>query len=912
MIPPSLPLTLEEADENVVYMCFEDHVFADNAAFGAIRNLSCGRRDDIEFCDEVTLTTADAVDIDESDFSAESSSEAPTGGAAEREPHVSTPVRTPQRGTGSRQPRTSVRTPERVRTPTSSRKNAVFGADASGTRALSSPYGETATPTRPASLHRDDPATVYTESPIRRSRFLTAYDVASQLSSSSSSAGGDSPPHRPLVPPSKVATGPGDSVATSLEKAMYDASAYTVESIDPEFQQSYAPAPAVVMGFGSVVTPARNELNMYDALSNLGDLEGRAGFEKSMYQTCVLRSRAFSLSWARFMHRINDIIRVSVQEGVKAVLELLELNSVSDTMLPIILVDVGVVSNDQRIVLDKLFVSLSSSGQQEHLFIKVNLLGNVQQSLEGIYTSMKSSMPNARHNTSDAPALDLNTRKNIMEHIAELHRSSFKTRNLVFVMEKMTHNLNELLYIFEMLKSHEGVSISCILCSNCWETNLEHHVSPRVYAGLSIVNCDVVSVNTLSDDVLKLLLFEPEIQCFLPHMHMLQQFWDILYNEEMSVSSLIRRIYGMYDVFYRNAQFSFVCMPDIVDIRSTVHVSNTEPYFEVHKNESMIKELFAKLGLLFCGCNLSESHVAYLQVILDKQSSMEAFCLQVMPYEAMKLIERRISLQLAMYLLNTLMTLLPDSDRPRSRLSVLVKILCSEHVAIRINDLIKRISRVIQTKHGQSLSDLVGKMKELGTHFLTFYPAAESMMRFLGKQPKYDLVAEYLDMMRTNASSATLSTFVEHALGMLMLPTVQSSSKLAYQMVVAKYTPFRSEWHILRDLLEPKECTAFAEDIRHLILLSRTIASRDVNLWHLFCLFHAKFAADPISKTFIRFSMALETAINILGYYTLSASKVVNLISPDIESCTSTSVRLAHVIKGRLSRFKVRRIHLGR
>ncbi|CDR96056.1 hypothetical protein, conserved [Babesia bigemina] len=911
MIPPSLPLTVEEADENVVYMCFEDHVAADNATFGAIRNLSCGRRDDVQFCDEVSLTTSDAVDIDESDFLVESSSEASTGDPAERKPHVSTPVRNHRSGTDTQHSSKSGRTPERATAPPVGRPDGESGADATGTSPSKSQRRETVTPTRQTTTPRKAASTGRTNSSPHAPRFHTGYHVTSQLSSATSVASDDTPLQPAPITPSRSAA-PGDSAATLLEKVMYDAGAYTVDSIDSEFQQSYTPAPAAVMGFGSMVTPARNELNMFTALSQLGDVEGLVAFEKTMYQTCVLRSRAFDVAWSKFMQRINDIIRISVQEGMGVILELLERNAVSDTMLPIILVDLGVVSSDQRIVLDKLFTSLSSSGDKKHVFVKVNIMGNVQASLESIYTSLKGLMPNNRKNSVEAQPLDISVRKSIMEQIVDLFKTYFRSRNLVLIIEKITNNLNELLFIFEKFKSCEGVAISCILCSNCWETNLEHHISPRVYSGLSIVNCDVVSVNKLSDDLLNVLLFDSEIQCFIPHMHMLQQSWNMLYNEEMSVSALIKRIYSMYDSFFRNSQFSFVCMPDIVDMRSAVHVSNNEPYFEVYRNEKMARDLFIKLGLLFCGCNLSESHVAYLQVILDKQASMEAFCLQVMPYESMKLIERRLSLQLGIYLLNTLMGLLPDCDRARSRLGMLVKILCSEHAAIRINDLIKRISRVIRAKQDQSLADLIATMKDLGIHFLTFYPAAESISRFLGTPPKYDLVEEYLDTVRADSTSTTVATFVEHALGMLMLPTIQSCSKLAYQMVVAKFTPFKTEWHILRDILEQNECTGFAEDLKHLIRSSRTLSTREVNVWDLFCLFHAKFAADPISKTFVRFSMALETAIHILGYYAVSTSKVVQLISPGIESCSSSSVRLAHVIKGRLSRFKVRRIHMGK
>ncbi|GFE55560.1 hypothetical protein BaOVIS_029640 [Babesia ovis] len=698
---------------------------------------------------------------------------------------------------------------------------------------------------------------------------------------------------------------------SELQSSISKISPYVFDNKGIEFSQSYVPASSSVMGLGTLVTPTRNELKMCNALSDLGDKECLLAFERTMYQSSILRSRAFSLSWGMFMQRVNDIIRTSVDRGAKSVIDLLKYNKLSGNLLQVILADVGVALEDKKPMLDILIGSMETLSPKEHILIKVNTSTPIQAILEHIYLTLKGCVTHVR-SQQEGQVIDAAIRKTILEQIVQVYRSHSPGAHLVLIIDTITHNLSELLFTLQLLKTQEGLMVSCILCANCWQTNLEQHVSMRVYSGLSILNCDVLSVNKVADEILNILLFDSAVQSFVPHFHSLEKIWDTLYDEEMSIIGLIKRVYYIYECFYRNSQLSFVCMPNMVNIFSKVRTLESEPFFEVEQNDDVAKELLCKLSLLFCASNLSESHCAYLQLLLDKDASVEALCLQLLPREALKLTERRISLQLGILLLQKLMVMLPNCDRARGRLSLLTKTLCSEHAEMRVNELTKRLSRTIQAKHDRSLVDIVASLKEIGSHFLSVYPTVASMMSLLGTPPKHDLVCDYLVAIRPNAGSTAVSVFVEHALTTLLLPTVQSSSRLAHHMVMAKFRPLKAEWNIMRDMLANKESAGFTKYVKELLAISQMLPTRTVNLWDMFCLFYAKFPDETISRVFIRFVMAIETACHILGYFTMVVTKTTQPVNAVLEPSTSTSKKLIQMIKARLSRLKMRRIHLGR
>ncbi|GIX64963.1 N-acetyl-gamma-glutamyl-phosphate reductase [Babesia caballi] len=863
----------EEDSGYVVYMSLIDPKFSDWANYDIPRNLSCGRRENWKFPELRSPAVVHRQEKDDDDVDS----------AGSGRPSV-------RRGRS------------RAATAGESSRNAKVrrGAGPANKRATNRGLAETHRNVESLSIAAESSADLIGDdgkSGVLATLTPTSGKGGSLLSSGASSL---------------LSSKSSFKSAIVLDSAAAKLSAYTFDAGFAEFVQSYLTPGEGVFRLGSIVAPTRNELKMCNALSDLGDHGSLAAFERTLYQSSVLRSRAFALCWAKFTQRVDDIIRCSVSRGAKAVLDLLNNDFVSGALLQVIVADVGVVMDDRKLVLDSLVSALESMSPREYMLIKVNIGGTIQSCLEQIYAALKARMTSARLQTGEGCSLDAAARKTVMEQIAELYRWCFKNYHVVFVVEKVTHNLNELLYILQVLKNREGFAVSCILCANCWQTNLEQHLSTRVYSGLSVLNCDVVSLKRVSDELLGVLMHDSEVQCFLPHMHALAEIWDTLYDEEMSINGLIKRVYNMYECFYRNAQFSFICAPGIVDMRSAVRTIGEAPYFEVQRNEGVVKELFCKLGLLFCGLSLSQSHAAYLQLLLDRQVSVEALCKYVLPGEAIKLIERRVALQLGIYLMQAMLPLLPDYERARSRLHLMARLLCSEHSEVRIVDMIKRLSSFVRTKQESGSEELIALFKGLGERFLALYPAVESMMRFVGHPPKYDLVRDYFDALTMDSGELKVVAFVEHALHVLMLPTVRSVSVLTHQMMLAKYRPLNPEWSTLRDLLKRKDCTGFANDLQNLVALSQTLPSRTINLWELFCLFHTKVAGEPVSKVFIRFSVALETVTQILGYYTLVGARDVQSTDADAATGASVKSRLAHMIKMRLSRFKVRRVHLGR
>lgn len=697
---------------------------------------------------------------------------------------------------------------------------------------------------------------------------------------------------------------------TSLEDFMSKLSGYKFEKPGSEFLQSYVPASADVFGLGTLVTPTRKDISMCHALSEIGDMAGLRSFERTLYQTAVLRSRAFGLSWDYFMRRVNDIIGMSVHNGAQGILELLKSSSASDPLLQLIIADVGVMLADKSKVLDILIDALKD-GKKQNIVVKAKLSNTIQSCLEHIYIQLKVKASSSRSQGSDRSALEPGSRKNIFQEISELYKWRLRNRRIVIVVDKISQNLCEFLYILQLLKNREGLLLSCILCSNCWQTNLEQHVSLRVYYNLSIVNCDVLSVNKVSEEILKILLFDSEVQCFFPHLVELEVIWNTLYDDEMSLNGLIKRIYSMYENFYRSSQFSFVCMPNIIDIKAKVWETAGVPPFGIEADESLGRLLHSRLGLLFCGACLSASHGAYLQLLLDKEASLEALCLHVLPYEAMRLFERRLSMQLGTYILYELMACLPDHSRTRDRLALLSATFHSDHMDVRLPDLIKRISRTIGCKTGPSLSNVFSIMRRMGSHFLAVYSTITTLNSYMSCVPKHDLIDEYLRVIG-GSSASSAATFVEHALMMLLVPAVHTESKLGHHMMVAKFHNQRHDWNVLRDMLTKKECTGFANDLKHLIKLSQAILARNINLWDLFCLFYSHFSRDGLASVFIRFTMALDTLTHILGYYSYTPVKTSLPLGLGSELSGSVELRLANAIKAKLSRFKVKRIHMGK
>ncbi|KAK1442270.1 hypothetical protein BgAZ_403000 [Babesia gibsoni] len=707
-----------------------------------------------------------------------------------------------------------------------------------------------------------------------------------------------------------------DSVIEApMEESISKMSAYKLSKPDSEFLHSYIPVDNNLLGLGSVVAPTKKDMTMLRAMGNLGDTNSLKTLEKTMYQTSVLRSRAFSLAWEEFMKRVNRLITDSVENGAKSVMELLKFYKIAGKLLQLIIVDVGVVLKDKNSVLD-ILMGLLEDDKKEYIVIKVRTGTSVQTCMENLYIQLKAKVTHSRSQTSDAQAqsqtLDISTRKGIVEKVSELYKWRLKNKHIIIVIDKITHNLSELLYCLQMMKNKEGVVLSCILCSNCWQTNLEQHVSPRVYAGLSILNCDVLSVNKVSDEILKTILCDPTAQCFFPHLFELEDIWNTLYDEEMCINGLIMRIYHMYDSFFGGSQLSFVCLPNIVNIKANVRREGSISQLRIEKDRTLAPTLHSKLALLFCGAELSETQGDCIQIMLGKEHSVEALCLHVLPGEAMKLFERKISMQLGISMLYELMGYIPDCHTARGRLGLLADTFHSDHVEIRVEEIIKRICRIIEAKEGKGLSELIATLRKVGENFLQYYPTIVSLFEYMGKVEKYKLIKEYKDAVGVGSKAPTVATFVDHALNVLLLPTLFEASKLGPEMMVSKFHNQKYEWDILKDFLTKKDCTGFSRDIKHLIALSQAMATKSVNLWDLFCLFYSSKVGECLSSLFIRFSLAVDALTHVLGYYAYVPIKGAIPMDLSSDIVETVQMRLAHAIKAKLSRFKVKRVHVGK
>ncbi|EDO05974.1 putative integral membrane protein [Babesia bovis T2Bo] len=673
------------------------------------------------------------------------------------------------------------------------------------------------------------------------------------------------------------------------------------------FFQSYILPPYGMMSLG-ISTPTRNELKVWSSFNDLQQKIGIQIFEKSMYQSTVLRCRAFSLSWGILMLRINDVIKSSIYDGAANMIKLLKRNSIIGTLLQVIVVDAGLITEDKNNLLNMVIDVIDDITQKEIIFIKVKPYNALQSIFEQINAMLKIRVAFSRPLVEGE--VDKALRRGTLENIVNLFNCDWAKRRLVFVIDKITYELNELLLILHEIQVESDVNVSCVISSNCWYSNVEDHISENLLEKITIETCDVISVCKLSDDILNIILCDSETQCFVPHLHSLETIWNFLYDEKMSIETLIRYIYNVYESYYIGSQVNFLSSPDICEVSWNASPVELEPFYNLDDRREVVGDIYCKLALLCCGCILSVSHCAYFQLLLNNDGSIETFALQALPHEALKITERRLSLQLGMRFLQKLMLILPNCQRARGRLAVLSKTICGKNSDILIGDLIKRISYTMQSNLGERNNDIGEVLKAEYPYFVSLYPTVASMMSLLGRPPKYDLSHEYWDVLHKKVGYVDIAIFVEHLLTTLLLPTLKSASRMFFYMMMPKSGVFDTKWNVSGNVLlhsKPKSCYTY---IKEFVALTKCLPRRPINLWDLFSLFSAKFPNEMFSKLFVVFIICVETVTQIWGYYALIISKSSRYTAiQNKRSKTLTTLLIA--IRSRLSHLKLRRIHLG-
>ncbi|EKX72891.1 hypothetical protein BEWA_014500 [Theileria equi strain WA] len=746
----------------------------------------------------------------------------------------------------------------------------------------------------------------------------------------------------------------------SFEASLAKKGTYHFEAGDVNLLRKTSYTKDKTFGVGCEVAPTRNEIEMLTELVNLGQKDKLEEFESSVHQSCTLRSNAFENTWNLFCAKVNAIIKRYVKKGVHNVLESLECGNLIDSFLKVVLLDVGIDHQDTRLVLDMLHDELSASSK--FTFIKVYDVKSVQDIINQSIRALNSQIRDWDRKNSSRDLRYINRHKeteskeapegsdpipdtvNIHEthigHEVDIVTSDTKKvptskgddkdpysietfvklckkckdSEIVLIFDKMQSITGEMLYTLLSLKD-EGLNVSCILCSTAWQPQLETYCSLKVYEHLSIVNCDIIVANDVCDDIVSTLLWDTKIQTFIPSLKTIKQIWDIFFDIDMSITSLIYRIYAVFENFYSNYQFSFLNTPSVANIEA--------------EDEDYAIDLYSKYSLLCMGAGISESHVAYLELKMGRELSLSKVLLDMLPLNSVVLYERRVSFQLGIKLLFSLLRFLPDCQTSRLRLKVIMDTFTCANPEQMITILIKKVSNMITTGASSRISAILDIFKEFYDTFKSIYPSILNIRTFL-KKDLQDVTLEYdtllssqgnlpiLTSSRLDSGSADdLDTFVQQIskfvgvfLRSCFLPVVYKL-ELANDLMVQKAFSIRNEQDVLNKLkVADKNGTLdmLMSDVSEIVKLSQVLPGKSIDMWSLFCLFYSQYEKESLSYIFTRFTIAIETLSNIYGYFEVSAQKT----GCEIPSIPRVSrAKLTHTIKNRLQNIKIKRIHLG-
>ncbi|UKJ88940.1 hypothetical protein MACJ_002186 [Theileria orientalis] len=404
-----------------------------------------------------------------------------------------------------------------------------------------------------------------------------------------------------FIPP-VLTTNAGTSPVRELRRSVMDTDVlenldkiggikYETGSVD--LRRKYRSFERLCFGLGCTVPPTKQELEMCSQLSLWGDDSSLSQYETSVYQSCLLRSRSFESIWRKFCNRVIGIIRRYTLQGVKRLLRIINEQNLVEPFLKVVLVDLGSDRQDQQLFISILQEELNQTLREKQMLLKVTVTNNnsVDDIVNQIYIQMYQLLLLSSAATS-ASSTDLRigrstepkdqyyyylhqdyvaiTRgekswsesqfsgENLLDGLVKLYENFFSDNELVVIIDKINPMINDVLYMFQMLKRRRLMKINSVLivCSN--NEYLETYCNSLIYSNLGIFECSMFMISCLVDDIVQVLLYDTKVQDFIPNFRMVKEIYETFINQDSSLTLMILRVYQLYEQYYNNHIFSYL------------------------------------------------------------------------------------------------------------------------------------------------------------------------------------------------------------------------------------------------------------------------------------------------------------------------------------------------------------------
>ncbi|XP_955048.1 uncharacterized protein TA04125 [Theileria annulata] len=340
------------------------------------------------------------------------------------------------------------------------------------------------------------------------------------------------------------------------------------EPVDMDVRRKYKSFEQLCFGLGCLVCPTKQELEMCKQLSSLPDASALSQYETSVYQGCILRSRAFETIWRKFCNRVIGIVRRYILKGIENLLKIIESQELIDPFLKLVLIDLGTDRRDQQLFLNILLEELNNLIKQKYILIRVNNNNNLNDIIKQMYIQLYTQLLLANKNLN----VSTTNNNNILNKLIHLYNSfinKFNTNNtngsveccgyeFVIVVDKLNEYINDILYLFQMIKRRKLLPINCIVVISTNNEYLEKYCNTRIYSNLGIFECGVITVSSIIEEILQVLMFDVYVQDFIPNFQILQDLYDQYINIDNSFTLFILRVYQMYEQYYNSFIFSYL------------------------------------------------------------------------------------------------------------------------------------------------------------------------------------------------------------------------------------------------------------------------------------------------------------------------------------------------------------------
>ncbi|BAM41228.1 conserved hypothetical protein [Theileria orientalis strain Shintoku] len=328
---------------------------------------------------------------------------------------------------------------------------------------------------------------------------------------------------------------------------------YETGSVD--LRRKYRSFERLCFGLGCTVPPTKQELEMCSQLSLWGDDSSLSQYETSVYQSCLLRSRAFESIWTKFCNRVIGMIRRYTLEGLKNLLKIVNEEHLVEPFLKVVQVDLGSDRQDQQLFISILQEELTQKLSSKQILLKLTVKNNdtVDDAVNQIYIQMYQLLLlkgekswNDTHFSGD----------NLLNGLVNLYENYFADHELLVIIDKINPIINDILYMFQMLKRRRLMRVNSVLlvCSN--NEYLERYCNSLIYSNLGIFECSMFMISCLVDDIVQVLLYDTKVQDFIPNFRMVMEIYDTFANQDSSLTLMILRVYQLYEQYYNKQIFS--------------------------------------------------------------------------------------------------------------------------------------------------------------------------------------------------------------------------------------------------------------------------------------------------------------------------------------------------------------------